>query len=197
MSNIVLHEQGDATVISQHGQDLSEYKVGITKLKAVLNWRTAVDLDIHAFYRMKMNSEDGHVNFGNKGSKVKKPYIHLDKDAGVGNIGGDNQEIITIGALQGVECILIATNIFRVLGFLAGDEKFSKYDGEVQIITSNGDKVTVPLTSNETGRWCVIALIDNTDPYSPVVTNINKVVESEPKIDDFLDNDILDAIFED
>lgn len=197
MPNIVLANQGDSAVIPQSGLNLSEYVEGKTKLRAVLEWNAAVDLDIHAFYRPRGGGKDGHVFFGSKGKKNKKPYIHLDKDMGVGNVGGDNREIITIGALGEVELILIVTNIFRVFGFLAEDDNFARYDGSVSIITSLNDEVEVPLTSDVAGRWCVIALIDNSDPESPVVTNINRVVREEPKIDDYLDDGVLELTYDD
>ncbi len=197
MSNIVLREQGDSVAIPQAGMELSEYTSGETKIRAILQWNAEVDLDIHAFYRPKGGGKDGHVSFQDKGNKKKSPYIHLDKDMGVGNVGGDNQEIITIGTLANVDSILIATNIFRVFGFLSEDDNFGKYDGKIKLITSASNEIDVPLTSKKSGRWCVIALIDNSDPYSPIVTNINKVTDSEPKIDDFLDDDVLELTYED
>lgn len=196
MSNIVLREQGDSIAIPQTGMELSEYTLGETKIKAILKWNAAVDLDIHAFYRLKNGGKDGHISFQSKGNKRRSPYIHLDKDMGVGNIAGDNKEIITIGTLADVEYILIATNIFRFFGFLAEGDNFGRYDGGVNLVTSKSDEIEVPLTSSSPGRWCVIALIDNSDPYSPMVTNINKVTDSEPKLDDYLDNDLLELTYD-
>lgn len=196
-TSIVLREQGDSVIIPQSGMELSEYIVGVTKLKAILQWQTAVDLDIHAFYRLKNNDGDGHVGFHSKGSKKKAPYINLNKDMGVGNVGGNNQEIISVGTLEHIDSILIATNIFRVFSFLAKDDNFGKYDGVVRLITSSSNEVEVPLTSTMHGRWCVIALIDNSDPFSPLVTNINKVTNEEPKIDDYLDTDIFSITYDD
>jgi len=196
MNNIVLRKEGDSVAIPQAGMELSEYTPGITKLKAILQWNAAVDLDIHAFYRLKGSEKDGHVSFQDKGKKNKPPYIHLDKDMGVGNVGGDNQEIITIGTLAHVESILIATNIFRLVGFLSGGESFGKYDGKIRLITSESNEIDIPLISSTPGRWCVIALIDNSDPFSPVVSNINKVTDQEPKLDDYLDNDVLELKYD-
>lgn len=196
MNNIVLRKQGDSVAIPQEGMELSEYTPGETKIRAILEWNAEVDLDIHAFYRPKDGGEDGHVFYYSKGSKKKPPHIHLDKDMGVGNVGGDNREIITIGTLANVESILIATNIYRFFGFLAEGDNFGKYDGKIKLVTSKANEIDVPLTSKAPGRWCVIALIDNSDPYSPIVTNINKVTDSEPKIDDYLDDDVLELTYD-
>ncbi len=195
MNNIVLYEPGDSIVIEQKGCELSEYIKGTTKLHAVLTWNDAVDLDIHAFYRTKQGV-DGHISFQKKGSQKKSPYIHLDKDAGVGNTAGDNKEVITIASLKEIESVLIATNIFRLFGGLSKNDNFAKYDGTVKITTTSSKDIVVPLTSKKHARWCVIALIDNSDPYSPLVSNINKVTDNEPLIDDYLDNDILEIAYD-
>ncbi len=197
MPNTVLANQGDSAVIPHNGLNLSEYVAGKTKLRAALKWNAAVDLDIHVCYRPKDGGKDGHVSFLSKGKKNRKPYIHLGKDMGVGNVGGDNREIITIGSLGQVERILIATNIFRFFGSLAKDDNFARYDSSVSIITSLNDEIEVPLTSDEPGRWCVIALIDNSEPESPIVMNINKIVKEEPKIDDYLDDVVFELSYDD
>ena len=84
------------------------------EIKATLRWRTAVDLDLHCFYRLKTDtppvpqkkgflaklvgmggsSAEGHVCFSSRGSKTASPWIFLDEDAGVGDVGGDNEENI-------------------------------------------------------------------------------------------------------
>ena len=38
----------------------------------------------------------GHIYFGNKGKLTTSPYIALDKDSGVGNSAGNNEENMTI-----------------------------------------------------------------------------------------------------
>ncbi|KYC43544.1 hypothetical protein WA1_10810 [Scytonema hofmannii PCC 7110] len=81
--------------------------------------------------------------------------------------------------------MLIATNIFRFFGFLSPEDSFAKYDGKVLVKTDVGDRIEVPLTSEEVGKWCVIAKIDNTNPTTSKVVNINKVQKQEPSINNF------------
>jgi|GEM_PF-5815598 len=45
MSNIILREQGDSVVIPQKGMELSEYNPGETKIRVILKWKKAVDLE--------------------------------------------------------------------------------------------------------------------------------------------------------
>ena len=149
---------------------------------AKLTWKHAVDLDLHGFYKTKAG-QFGHIYFGNKGNLQKEPYIALDQDAGVGNKAGDNEENIRIGNLAHLSSVLIATNIFRFFGFLSSGENFAKYDGKVVIESDTGDSVEVPLISEEKGRWCLIAKIDNTGA-APQVININTVQKDEPAAKD-------------
>jgi len=171
---VTLKKKGDAAEITLK-------KKGATAVHAKLSWKKAVDLDLHAFYKTK-EGKFGHVYFSNKGRLDKEPYIALDEDAGVGNTAGDNEENIRIGQLDHLSSVLIATNIFRFLGFLSSGENFAKYDGKVVIETDSGDSIEVPLTSEEKGRWCLIAKIDNTGD-TPRVININQVQKKEPKED--------------
>ena len=160
--------------------DLAKDSSGrLENVKVTLAWTAKVDLDLHAFYRLK-NGKTGQVFFGSKGALEKAPFIKLDKDMGVGNTGGDNKETLLIGDLSQIECIIFATNIFRFFG--RGRENFSRYDGRVILTTSLGE-VTVPLTSETPGSWAVIAKVEN--KHQPVITNINQILERQPELKDF------------
>lgn len=151
---------------------------GAASVHAKLTWTKAVDLDLHCFYRTK-GGQFGHVYFGNKGKIDEEPFIMLDEDAGVGNTAGDNEENIRIDRLDFLDSLVIATNIFKFFGFLSKGENFAKYDGRVVVTTNAGDVVEVPLVSEEIGKWCVIAKIDNSGP-APKVVNVNQVQKDEP-----------------
>jgi tellurite resistance protein TerA len=172
-------------VLQQKGQagSLSLKSKGGTGIQAKMTWKKAVDLDLHAFYKTK-DGKIGHVYFGSPGSLAKMPHIALDKDAGVGNTAGNNEENIRIARLDHLASVIIATNIFRVFGFLSAGDNFAKYDGKVTITSDTGDCIEIPLASEELGRWCVIAKIDNSGG-SPQVININRVQKAEPQADEF------------
>ncbi len=177
IANEVILKKGESTQITlKKGNAMSQIRVK-------LSWTAGVDLDCHVFYRSKAG-QFGHVYFVNKGSLTSEPYILLDKDAGVGNVAGQNEENVVISRLDYIEYALIAVNIFRFFGFLSSGDNFAKYDGKVLIETDHGDKIEVPLTSEENGKWCVIAKIDNSD--SPRVENINRVHANEPTLLDYL-----------
>jgi tellurite resistance protein TerA len=171
-SKITLKAKGDAAALQLKG------KGAATSVHAKLTWTKAVDLDLHCFYRTR-DGQFGHVYFAEKGKIDEPPYIMLDEDAGVGNTAGDNEENIRIDRLDHLESVLIATNIFRFFGFLSAGDNFAKYDGRVVVTTNAGDLVEVPLTSEEMGKWCLIARIEN-GPIGPRIVNVNEVRKNEP-----------------
>ncbi|MBR4125039.1 MAG: hypothetical protein IKR13_02440 [Victivallales bacterium] len=141
-------------------------------IHAKLFWRQQVDLDLHAIYLCGNNQK--HVYFNHR----HEPNVTLDKDEGVGEHGGRvgsyKEENITIESLDGISQMLLATKNYTESG------SFADYDGKVVVETSNGDKITVPLTSQSRDTWCVIAKIDNRNPAAPEVKNLNRTTDDEP-----------------
>lgn len=140
----------------------------ITNVNVRLQWHAAVDLDLHAFYLTK-SGQPGEIYFSNRIG----PHIRLDRDAGVGNLAGNNEENITIASLDDFKTILFATKIFSKGG------SYRDYDGRVAVQTNNGDDVIVPLISNERADWCVIAKLDNAGD-KPRIINVNRVTNNNP-----------------
>lgn len=176
LGKITLQKPGDSISLRKASK--------IENIKIKLSWTKGVDLDLHAFYKTK-DGKLGQVFFGNKGDINKSPFIALDKDSGVGNRAGNNEENMAVKSLDAIDSILIATNIFRFLGFASKGDNFAKYDGRVFIKTNNGDNIEVPLTSSEKGRWCIICKIDNSNPSDPKVSNINQVQSKQPDLSNF------------
>ncbi len=143
----------------------------IQNVHVKLNWTKSIDLDLHAFYTMRDGSSH-HVYFGNK-SDIQ---VELDRDAGVGDRGGQNEENILVGELTGISRIVFATKIY------GHGERFCDYDGRVVIETNNGDKITVPLSAQQRGKWCTITQIDNSNQTKPQVVNLNQVSDDEPRL---------------
>ena len=142
-----------------------------------LFWKQKVDLDLHAIYDCGQCRK--HVYFSHKSEK----NVVLDIDAGVGERGGAvgryKEENITISSLDGIGQMLIATQNFTRSGC------FADYDGKVVVETSNGDNITVPLTSQSRDVWCVIAKIDNRKADAPEVKNLNRTCNHDPNVDEF------------
>lgn len=166
-------------ILKQKGEEAC---LPLKNLHTTLTWTSDIDLDLYAYYKTK-NNDEGCVSFCDEGSLTSFPYIFLDQDAGVGDVGGDNEENLYINDLSQHEHILIAVNIFN-----KPMARFSDYDGLITI-KSEGKTYEVPLTATERGSYCIIAHIDNSE-FSPKLININKVQDTEPEIENFLEKNI-------
>jgi len=169
--------------------------IPVKNLIATLSWTAAVDLDLYAFYQAKQTvkskggffgfggvkpGQEGKIYFSSRGKLNKFPWMQLDQDSGVGDKGGTNEENLRIVNLDEIEHILIAANIFN-----KPDANFASYDGRVTIKTDSGRSFEVPLSATIGGNWCIIAHIDNTNPTTAKLININKVQTKEPVISQF------------
>lgn len=152
-----------------------------TNIHAQLKWTSSVDLDLYTFYLTKEGKE-GRVFYG----RMSEEGIRLDEDAGVGDIGGDNEENINIESLHNLKHILIVANIYNKL------TNFSKYNGSV-IVEAGEQQIKVPLTSKTKGSWCVVAHLDNTSPIGAKLINVNKVYTIAPSIMNFINGTSQEA----
>ena len=91
-----------------------------------------------------------------------------------------NEENIRCRSLNGIDRILFATKIFNEEGC------FSDYNGSVEVTTSNPRQpmINVNMQSYENKTWCVIAMLDNSDPRAPRVFPINQVMSDDPDVND-------------
>lgn len=174
MGKVILEKKGESSKIN-----LSKNSNKLEHIGVKLEWTKSVDLDLHAFYISK-DGKKGQIYFGNK----NEAGISLDKDAGVGNTAGNNQENLVVEDISNLKYILFATNIFRLLGFLHGNDSFSKYDGKV-LVKTDLSEIEVPLNAKEKGKWAAIALIDNSGS-EPKVVNINQISADKPDIEKFI-----------
>jgi uncharacterized protein involved in tellurium resistance len=142
----------------------------LTDVGVQLRWTRAIDLDLHAFYRRRDGSQ-GWVYFGER----QHQDISLDHDAGIGDRGGDNMENIKVDRLDSFSTIVFATMIFG-----SGD-RYSDYDGQVEVTASDGSQIVVPLSAQQRGKWCAIARIDM-DQGGASVSNLNVVSDETPSI---------------
>ena len=155
--------------------DMSE---PLTWINSKLIWNMPVDLDLHAFVRLK-NGVEHHVFFGCKSDGL----MALDDDRGIGgsiDSPSGNEENIRCATLEGIERILFATKIFNAGGC------FADYGGRVEVTTSNQRQamIKVDMVSRERMDWCVIAMLDNSDPRAPRVYPINQVMSDDPDVND-------------
>lgn len=167
----------------------------IKDVVATLSWTAAVDLDLYAFYQAKTTikpkkgflgigsikpGQEGKVYYSSKGNLNKFPWMSLDQDSGVGDVGGMNEENLRIAHLDEMDHVLIVANIFN-----KPNANFASYDGRVTV-KATGQQVEVPLTATSGGNWCIIAHIDNSNPIGAKIININQVQKKAPRISEFV-----------
>lgn len=146
-------------------------------VKATMHWDTPIDLDLHAFYLNARGDVVTHIFYGN----MKDDTMWLDHDAGVHDKldkSSGNDEAITVSKFNNVKKILFATKIFGEKGC------FSDYRGRVEVVTSNPrqPEVHANMVSKERLDWCVIAMLDNSNPDQPKLYSINKVIANAPDV---------------
>ncbi|MEY3219406.1 MAG: hypothetical protein RIT27_763 [Pseudomonadota bacterium] len=169
--------------VLEQSKDFSEISSVFNYIAVTLSWTQAIDLDLYAFYRAK-DGKIGEIFYDNKGSLRNFPFIKLDGDSGIGNTGGDNEENLIITSISEMDYILIAVNIYKEKGFFSffkKEDSFARYDGKILVQPDIKQPVEIPLSSPESGEWCVVAGIDNRGEI-PRVLNINSVEKKKPDL---------------
>ncbi len=129
------------------------------QLRVSLIWTSAVDLDLMAFYRTKDGRTGGvysdNYAGGSLGSLNSFPFMELSGDEGVGAIGGDNREIMTIAKLDDIEELHICAVNFTDAS--SGTSKvFADYDARVEVETDRNEKHAIALDSKNPGSVAVL-----------------------------------------
>jgi tellurite resistance protein TerA len=186
-NRIFLEKKGDTT------------RIPLQNLHVKLKWTAPVDLDLHAYFRLRSDAPKqkvglfkrllgagsgkpgsvGHVYYGFRGCIDKYPWIKLDQDAGIEDIAGDNEENMQFSDLTYHEHIFIVANIYD-----KPNANFASYDGKV-IVYYDSNEVEIQLTENKTGSYCIIAHVSNVDNQA-YLANINRVQRSEPQLNELV-----------
>jgi tellurite resistance protein TerA len=157
-----------------------EAYIPIKQLIVTLRWTMNVDLDLMAFFKAKDGRTGGvfsdNYPGGSLGSLNDFPFIQLSGDEGVGDKGGENEEILRIARLDDLAEIYICTINYSA-AISKTPSSFSKYDGGVIVLDDKGESIAVPLNSPEQGDVAVIAKIDNTSFLGARLINENRIVD--------------------
>lgn len=129
------------------------------KMDISLIWRAAVDLDLMAFYRTRDGRTGGvysdNYEGGTLGALDAFPYIRLSGDAGVGGIGGNNREVMSIARIDDFEEIYICALNFTD-AVVGESHLFADYDARIEVTTDRGETHSIPLDSTQPGSVAVI-----------------------------------------
>ncbi|MHB9130457.1 MAG: TerD family protein [Armatimonadota bacterium] len=154
--------------------------ISVKQLMVTLRWRSAVDLDLMAFYKTKDGRVGGvfsdNYTGGSLGSLNSFPFIQLSGDEGVGAKGGASEETLCITKLDDMAEVWICTLNFTD-AVANRPTTFSNYDAEVVVVDDKGESVGVPLNSSAPGTVAVIAKIDNSGFMGAKMINVNQVMD--------------------
>jgi uncharacterized protein involved in tellurium resistance len=156
--------------LKQKGQ---ETFIPLMQLMATMKWTTAADFDLAALYETT-DGKIGLVYFGDRGDKNAFPYINLNEDSGVGDKGGNNEEVLFITRLDELKHVWIfCWDYNRTQKGEAA--RFADSDVQIIIESNSGTSVAVKLDSMESGNITCIASIDNTSSNGARLINTSKV----------------------
>lgn len=146
----------------------------LEKALVTLAWTDAIDFDLACLIEKKDNTIHP-VYFADKGDLNAFPHMKLDKDAGVGDTGGENKETMRIQKLDPNEVNKVHILAWDYNKVEAGQPaRFEGSTAHVEIMDQKGVKHDVKIDTGDAGNVCIIATIDLTDAMGPQLINTSK-----------------------
>ena len=146
---------------------------------AKLKWTAGADFDLAAVFERADSPVNaptyGIVYFHEKGDINKSPFVALDKDAGVGDKAGANEETLRVQKLDGLRRLwLLCWDYGKVQK--GEPARFAQTDVQLDFVTvpDDGNRLGVKLAATTVGNVAVVAELDNTNPISAKITNLSK-----------------------
>jgi tellurite resistance protein TerA len=142
--------------LKQKGQDTF---IDAKQLTISMKWTTAVDFDLAAAYQTK-TGQRGLVYFAQLGQLENFPYLSLNKDEGVGEEGGENEEILQINQLDEMKAVWLFCWDY---GMVQTGQSARFKDSDVRLTLSNaaGQQIAISIDTGEQGNVCYLAGLDN------------------------------------
>jgi tellurite resistance protein TerA len=171
--------------LKQKGQEANVG--GFKQLMVTMKWTTAADFDLAAAYEGK-DGKQGLVYFGELGDLNAFPYMQLSGDEGVGDKGGDNEEVMRITKLDDMNYVwILCWDYGKVKDGAAA--RFKDSDVSLTIIDDKGTTHDVTLDTGDMGNVAVLATIDNSGPVGAKLINSSKAgtLKGLKKLQDLID----------
>jgi len=142
------------------------------QLMVSMKWTTAADFDLAAVYEDK-SGKSGLVYFGELGDLNAFPFMQLSGDEGVGDKGGDNEEIMRITNLDDMKTVWILCWDYGKIQD-GSPARFKESDVRLSVADDRGVNHNVILNTGDLGNVALIATIDNTSPIGAKLINSSK-----------------------
>ncbi len=160
---------------------------GFKQLMVAMRWTTAADFDLAAAYEEK-GGKQGLVYFGELGDLNAPPFMQLSGDEGVGDKGGENEEVLRITKLDDMKYVwLICWDYGKIKEGSAA--RFNDSDVTLSVMDDKGTAHEVNLDTGDMGNFALIATIDNSTPIGAKLVNTSKAgtLKGLNKLQDLLD----------
>lgn len=147
------------------------------QLMVKLKWQGAKDFDLGALLEFKDESkENGFIYFSNKGDLNGPLFIHLDKDAGVGDTVGanGNTETMKIMNLDQYKQVHLCLWDYGAISKGGQTARFADDQISIEILDDKGNShsAVVPTdVAQQMGNCVCLATIDNQSPMGAKFIN--------------------------
>jgi len=159
---------------------------GFKQLMITMKWTTAADFDLAAAYENK-EGKPGLVYFGELGDLNAFPFMQLSGDEGVGDKGGENEEIMRIAKLDDMKYVwIMCWDYGKVKDESAA--RFKDSDVKLSVVDDKGTTHNITLDTGDMGNIALIATIDNSSPIGAKLVNSSKAgtLKGLKKLDDLM-----------
>jgi len=159
---------------------------GFKQLMITMKWTTAADFDLAAAYENK-EGKPGLVYFGELGDLNAFPFMQLSGDEGVGDKGGENEEIMRIAKLDDMKYVwIMCWDYGKVKDGSAA--RFKDSDVKLSVVDDKGTTHNITLDTGDMGNIALIATIDNSSPIGAKLVNSSKAgtLKGLKKLDDLM-----------
>jgi len=145
---------------------------GFKQLMITMKWTTAADFDLAAAYETK-DGKQGLVYFGELGNLNIFPFMQLSGDEGVGDTGGDNEEIMRVTKLEEMKYVwLLCWDYGKVQD--GSPARFKESDVTLSVMDDGGSTHNITLDTGDLGNVALLATIDNSSPVGAKLINTSK-----------------------
>jgi len=145
---------------------------GFKQLMVTMKWTTAADFDLAAAYEGK-DGKKSLVYFGELGDLNQFPYMQLSGDEGVGDTGGENEEVMRITKLDDMKYVWILCWDYGKVQE-GSPARFSDSDVSLSVMDDRGTAHEVTLDTGDMGNVALLATIDNSSPIGAKLVNSSK-----------------------
>ncbi|MDM8552071.1 hypothetical protein QUF72_18445 [Desulfobacterales bacterium HSG2] len=145
---------------------------GFKQLMVTMKWTTAADFDLAAAYEGK-DGKKSLVYFGELGDLNNFPYMQLSGDEGVGDTGGENEEVMRITKLDEMKYVWILCWDYGKVQE-GSPARFSDSDVSLSVMDDRGTAHEVTLDTGDMGNVALLATIDNSSPVGVKLVNSSK-----------------------